>query len=78
MEKKKEKRIITLLLILFAITVGYALLSQQLKVNGAASIDKTTWNVYWNNLKVTNGSVTGSQVTQAAEIDNNKTLIIHP
>ncbi len=55
---KKKNRYLTLLLILLAVSVGYAALSTQLKINGTANITKNTWSVYWDedSITITEGS----------------------
>ena len=61
--KKKQKRvlsIVVLLLLVVGISVGYAALSQTLSINGNASLTNATWNVYWTNVQVTQGSVTAT------------------
>ena len=73
---KKESRIILFLTLLLVITVGYALLSQQLDINGTSKIKKTTWSIIWDNVQVNSNSVSGASVTQAAQITNTeKTLV---
>ena len=56
--KKKKNRYLTLLLILLAVSVGYAALSTQLKINGTTNISKNTWSVYWDeeSISITQGS----------------------
>lgn len=44
---------------LIGITVAYATLTQQLKINGTATVKAGTWDVHFENLQ---GSVTGSAV----------------
>ena len=73
---KKETRIMAFLLLLLVITVGYALLSQTLDINGTSKIKKTTWSIIWDNVEVNSNSVSGTSVTQAAQITNTeKTLV---
>ena len=73
---KKEKRITLFLTLLLVITVGYALLSQTLDINGTSKIKKTTWSIIWDNVVVKDGSVSGDSVTTAASITNTeKTLV---
>ena len=73
---KKETRIMAFLLLLLVITVGYALLSQTLDINGTSKIKKTTWSIIWDNVVVNSNSVSGTSVTQAAQITNTeKTLV---
>ena len=73
---KKETRIMAFLLLLLVITVGYALLSQQLDINGTSKIKKAGWSIIWDNVVVNTNSVKGESVTQAAQITNTeKTLV---
>ena len=76
MKNKKNNKIVSFLLLLLVITVGYALLSQQLDINGTSKIKKTTWSIIWDNVVVNSNSVKGESVTQAAQITNTeKTLV---
>jgi len=73
---KKETRVMAFLLLLLVITVGYALLSQTLDINGTSKIKKTTWSIIWDNVVVNENSVKGDSVTTAASITNTeKTLV---
>ena len=54
---KKGRRIIGFLALLLALTVGYALLSQTLDINGTTNIKKSNWSIIWDNVVVKNGSV---------------------
>ena len=73
---KTEKRTILFLTLLLVITVGYALLSQTLNINGTTNIKKTTWSIIWDNVVVNENSVKGDSVTTAAAITNTeKTLV---
>ena len=65
---KKKKASIVLLLLLFGISLGYAILSNNLNISGSTSLSSNTWNIHWSNLNVTNGSVAGTQVTTPATI----------
>lgn len=56
MKKEKNKRLRVLLILLLAISLGYALLSTVLKMNGSARFTKIDWNIYWANPQVTEGS----------------------
>ena len=60
MNKKKRKKISALILLL-AITIGYALLSTTLKINGIANIKSNTWNIHFENV------VPNSESTVTAE-----------
>ena len=72
--KKKNNGLLygLILVIMFGISVGYAAITTTLQINGTSSIGKATWDVHFENLSVTSGSVTA---TEAAVIDTNKTSI---
>ena len=73
---KKERRIIGFLALLLALTVGYALLSQTLDINGTTNIKSSNWSIIWDNVVVNENSVKGDSVTTAAQITNTeKTLV---
>ena len=60
--KRKNKSICALFFIvaLLCISVGYAVLNSTLTINGKSSISKNTWSVHFENIKITDGSVTAS------------------
>ena len=49
-KNKKQKKTMLLLLILLGVSVGFALLSTTLKINGTASIKSNTWDIHWENV----------------------------
>ena len=57
MKKKRQKKYLILLLILLTISIGYAVISTTLNINGTALLGKNSWDVYWKNAAVTEGSV---------------------
>ena len=72
MKNKKQRRIMFLLILLLAVTVGFALLSTTLFINGTSRIKANTWNIHWdsNSIHEIEGSVTATtpaQVTDAEE-----------
>ena len=70
-KKQKNRKIIVIAIaLLLLISVGYAGLTTTLTINGTANIAATTWKVYFNNLQVTDGSVTA---TTAPSIPENST-----
>lgn len=71
-KNKLSKGIIVLVLLVLGI--GYAYLSTTLSINGTTDIDSNSWNVYWDNVQVQNGSVTGNLVTQEPTISNQTSL----
>lgn len=72
MQKNKKITFLIVLMALFlCISLGYAFLTTTLSINGTTNIDRNTWNVYWNNVQVTTGSVTAPTPT----IDTNHTTV---
>ena len=61
-----------ILLVILAIGIGYAYLTSNLSITGATEVVANTWDIHFDNLNVTNGSVTAST---PAEIDSNETSI---
>jgi len=60
-QKNKNKKIMVVAIaLLLLISIGYAAISTTLRINGTANIAATSWNVYFTNLRTTNGSVTPS------------------
>jgi len=64
---KKKNKVMLLLVLLLAVSVGYALIATTLKINGNATITKQTWNVYWGTPTVTEGSVSMTAPTRGAD-----------
>lgn len=54
---RKRNMIFMLILALMFISVGYAFIYSDLKIEGLTTVTKQTWNVYFDNLVVTEGSV---------------------
>ena len=65
MKNRKQRKIMFLLILILGITVGFALLSTTLKINGSASIKSNTWDIHWDDtsIAVTQGSVTATNPT---------------
>ncbi len=62
---------ILIVVITCLMSVGYAALKRELKIDGTANVSATSWDVRFENIAVTSGSVTP---TQAAAISNNTTV----
>ena len=75
MKKAKIRAKLLLLLLILCISVGYAVLQSDLTINGTAGINNPTWDIHWENVSVTAGSVTGTNVTSPATIDSAKTTV---
>ena len=59
-DKKKRIMYFSLFFMLLFITVGYAYLSATLSINGHTEIAANSWNIHFENLSITEGSVTAS------------------
>ena len=69
--KKQRRQMMKLLLfiLLVSISMGYALLRTNLTINGTSKIKGNTWDIHFENLNVTEGSVELSTEDSAAVID---------
>ena len=72
---KRKTTILGLITIILLLGLGYAFLTANLNINGASSINNPTWNIYWDNVQVMDGSVTGDAVINEPTIDSNKTTV---
>ena len=57
-----QKLIAIAVILLLAISIGYAALSTTLSINGTANIASSSWSVYFTNVEVRTGSVTATTV----------------
>ena len=55
-----SKLIIIVLLLAFGMGIGYAAISTTLTIDGTSDIDSASWNVHFENVQVTSGSVTAT------------------
>ena len=62
---KKRIMYFSLFFMLLFISIGYAYLSAALSINGNTTIAANTWDIHFENLSITNGSVIAT--TPAAE-----------
>lgn len=71
-KKNSKKTVYLILVLILGISVGYAALSATLKINGTSTIKSAKWSVHFgteaNDIEVTEGSVTGANVTTPAQI----------
>lgn len=72
---KKEKNIIivALLIVVVSMSIGFAILSTTLNINGTATVKANKWDVHFENLQVASGSVTAT--TPAAITNADATLV---
>ena len=66
--RKKTIRLAVLVLILF-LGIGYAALTANLKINGTVNVDKATWDVHFENVNITEGSVEANPAPTTNNID---------
>ena len=57
---KKNFYLMIFLICIFSISTGYALLNSTLIIMGTSAIQKNTWDIHFENLNVTKGSVTAT------------------
>ena len=72
MNNRKQKRkgnVLLLLILLVSISIGYALLSQELAINGTSKIKNNTWDIHFANLEPNQNNVTLSTGDVAATIN---------
>ena len=77
---KKTKKHITLaiiVIIIAALAFGYAYLTTTLSINGITDIDRNSWDVYFDNVQVTDGSVSGAQEIEAPTITSDTEVEFH-
>ena len=73
--KKRKKYLIGAILLVVFIGIGYAFLQTTLNISGTTKVSKNTWEIYWDNIQVKNGSVTGTQVTTVPTLSVNNTKV---
>ena len=52
MKNKKQRRVMFLLILILGVTIGFALLSTTLYINGTAGIKKNTYDIHWDSTSV--------------------------
>ena len=58
----KKISIVLIIVLLVAVTIGYAVLNTTLNINGKSSISKNTWDLYFDNVVVNDGSVEATKI----------------
>ena len=61
-KNRKQRKLMFLLILILGITIGFALISTTLNINGIAGIKKNTWDIHWDNesVVVTPNSISGN------------------
>lgn len=67
---KKKNKLLLLLVLLLGIGIGYAALTASLKINGTTNISGNSWDIYWDDPIVTDGSVTNTLPTITQDTDD--------
>ena len=75
MKRRKNKKLVLLLVLVLLISVGYAALASNLKINGTSGVKANTWSVYWNNVQIKDGSVPADNNNKARITDTAKTQV---
>ena len=63
----KNIYVVLVVVLLISITIGYAVINTTLNINGKSNISKNTWDIYFDNIKITNGSVTAVKIPNATK-----------
>ena len=70
---KKTSLVVVVLMLVLLISLGYAALTTTLNVNGTATLKKHSCNIYFNNVQVKSGSISGEKVLIVPETNGNIT-----
>ena len=70
----KDNIKILLIILILGLGIGYAYINSDLNINGTAQVNHANWDVHWANIQVTNGSVSGTNVTTEPTISNGTTV----
>ena len=76
-KNKSQRKILLLIVLLLSIGLGYALLTQDLTINGITRVKGNTWDIHFENVQVSSGSVSLSTGDSAAEIDSNDDTLVN-
>ena len=69
--KNKSIYIVLIAVALIGITIGYAAISRTLNITGNSEVKQNTWDLHFENVKITNGSVEADDPT----IDNTNLVV---
>ena len=45
--KKRNKKLFLMLILVLAVSIGYVAIATTLKINGTTTVKGARWNVYW-------------------------------
>ena len=74
--RRKNNLFIILALLLLGIGLGYALLSQDLTINGTTKVKGNNWSIYFDNIQITDGSVELSTGNHDADLAENSDTVV--
>ena len=77
MSMRKKNKFLLLILLLLVISLGYALLTQDLTINGITTVKGNTWDIHFDNVQINSNSVPLSTGDSAATIDSNNDTIVN-
>ena len=69
--KNKNIYIVLIILVLCCVSIGYAAMNRTLNISGSSNVSKNTWDLHFENIKITNGSVEADAPT----IDNTNLVV---
>ncbi len=75
--KKNNKLVLVLVALILFLGLGYALLTQDLTINGTTKVKGNNWDIHFNNVQITTGSVALSTGDSAASIDTNDNTLVN-
>ena len=75
--KKRQSYVLLLIVLLMGIGVGYALLTKTFNIIGSTTLAHSTWDIHFENVQITSGSVTLSEGDSAAAIDSNDNTLVN-
>ena len=70
-KNKRKLNYMILIIMILVVSIGYAILSSNLNIVGSSQISAPTWDIHWENVQVSSGSVTAS----TPAIDTAKTTV---
>ena len=70
-KNKRKLNYMILIIMILVVSIGYAILSTNLNILGSSQISAPTWDIHWENVQVSSGSVTAS----TPAIDTAKTTV---
>ena len=76
MKKKRLLTAIILLILVATVTIGYSILSTTLNISGTSGINSATWNIYFDNVKEIDGSITPTKSATISTTKNKVSFVV--